>query len=190
METAPSPGELEAWIRGLPDAEKTELLLRLVEGGGHYLGVELRRRFQHAKRPQAEPAGDDPAGRRTAAELRRAAAQRAETRRRLEAAQRAAERARRDREAAAARAKYRDELAGREEDTWRQVAALIETKRPADYDRAVQLLKDLRDLSARSGQTDAFAARLRPLRDRHAKKVTFLERLDRVGLGAQPAGGR
>ncbi len=49
---------------------------------------------------------------------------------------------------------------------------------------AVQLLKDLYDLSVRRQSADAFAARLGPLRDRYAKRPSLLERLNRAGLGA------
>ena len=56
------------------------------------------------------------------------------------------------------------------------------TKRPTDYDQAVQLLRDLHDLSRRAGWTETFAERLGSLRERHAKKVSLLERLERAGL--------
>ena len=62
--------------------------------------------------------------------------------------------------------------------------ALIETKRPAEYDQAVQLLKDLHDLWARSGRDAGFDARLSQLRERHARKPSLLQRLDQAGLGA------
>jgi hypothetical protein len=65
---------------------------------------------------------------------------------------------------------------------WRQVEALIEIKRAKEYDQAVQLLKDLHDVGARQQRTAAFAARFAPLRERYAKRVAFLERLDRAGL--------
>jgi uncharacterized Zn finger protein len=95
----------------------------------------------------------------------------------------AQERARREREQAAARARHLDSLAGREPELWQRVDALIEMKRPAEYDQAVQLLQDLHDLGARSGQGTAFAARLSALRERHARKPSLLQRLDQAGLG-------
>jgi uncharacterized Zn finger protein len=83
---------------------------------------------------------------------------------------------------AAARARYLDGLAGRETGLWQRVDALIETKRPADYDQAVRLLKDLHDLGARSGRDAGFDARLSQLRERHARKPSLLSRLDQAGL--------
>lgn len=65
---------------------------------------------------------------------------------------------------------------------WRQVEGPIELERAREYDEATRLLTDLRDLSARQGTSDTFRERPRELRLRHAKKPSFLERLDRAGL--------
>ncbi|MGH6962649.1 MAG: hypothetical protein ACREE7_19390, partial [Dongiaceae bacterium] len=43
-----SRGEIEARIQALPEAEKTALLLRFIDGGDPHLAVELRRRFAGA----------------------------------------------------------------------------------------------------------------------------------------------
>ncbi len=94
----------------------------------------------------------------------------------------ARERERQEREQAAARARYLDSLAGREEETWRHVDALIATKRPAEYDQAVGLLTDLRDLYARTERTPEFEARRDRLHDEHARKPSLLQRFDRAGL--------
>ena len=74
-------------------------------------------------------------------------------------------------------------MAGREPAAWREVEQLIATKRPKDYDRAVALLVDLRDLAERSGQTEATAKRIRELRGQHAKKPSLLKRMDKNNLG-------
>lgn len=124
------------------------------------------------------------AGRRTVAELFAKSEERAAARRRREAESQAADQARREREQALARAKYLDRLAGREEELWLQVEALVETKRPKEYDRAVHLLEDLRDLSDRQHLSDGFPARLGRLRERCAKRPSLLARLDREGMEA------
>ena len=180
-----SSGELAQGIRGLPEAEKDELLVRVAEGRAPHLRAELLRRFR-----RATPSDPNSEKRRTVAQLLAAAEQRAVARRRREAERQALERARRAQEQAAARAKYLDDLAGREEAIWNQVEGLIETKRPADYDRAVQFLMDLRDLAARTGQTDQFEPRLAALRDRHTRKPSLLERLGRARLGPAAARSR
>jgi hypothetical protein len=107
---------------------------------------------------------------RLAAEKKRKAAERA-----------AREQARRAREQAA-RARHLDGLAGREEELWRQAEAAIRARQPKEYDHAVELLRDLRDLGERSGSGDEVAGRVRVLRARHRGKPTLLQRLDRAGL--------
>jgi hypothetical protein len=63
----------------------------------------------------------------------------------------------------------------------------LTTKRQTDYDRAVGVLVDLRDVAARNGQIDNFMQRLEQLRTRHAKKVSLLERLQSARLLPEPA---
>jgi hypothetical protein len=93
----------------------------------------------------------------------------------------AAEKARRAREAAAVRAQYLDSLAGREPQLWRKIEDLVATRLPKDYNEAVRLLADLRDLAARN-QTTAFQSQLAGFRTIHARKPSLLTRLKQVGL--------
>ena len=51
-----------------------------------------------------------------------------------------------------------------------------------DYDQAVQLLKDLRDVAERAGRSDDADARIRQLRERHSNKSSLRKRLDQAGL--------
>ena len=187
-ETRPSSSELERWISGLPESEKDALLVRLASGEPH-LQAELLRRYRETTAPVVATDSARATGRRTVGALLAAAKARARARRRAQAEREARERARRQEEQARARAAYLDALIGRETELWHQVAALIETKRPQDYDRAVQLLVDLRDLAARSRQAPAFQASLDELRARHAKKPSLLARLDRAGLPASAPTG-
>ena len=173
--------DLEQWVRALPAAEKDGLLLRLLQGDAPHLSAELLTRFRRERAPSTRAPSAADRG-RTAADLLAAAEHRAETRRRREAAREAQARARREREEAAARAAYLEGLAGSEEAMWRQVEMLIETKRPADYDQSVRLLVDLRDLSVRQQTSAEFASRLQQVRVRHARKPSFLSRLDRAAL--------
>jgi hypothetical protein len=59
---------------------------------------------------------------------------------------------------------------------------LIATKKPRNYDIAVQLLADLHDLAERDRNTAPFRQRLAALRVEHARKPSLLERLDRAAL--------
>jgi hypothetical protein len=90
--------------------------------------------------------------------------------------------AKREREARATRERYLTDLAKREHQTWQLVDALVDTKRPGDYDAAVQLLSDLRDMSGRKGRETVFTQRIAALREAHEKKLSLLTRLTKVGL--------
>lgn len=171
------------WIKGLPASDKDAYLLRFLgEEGDLVLRAELSQRFREATVPKgARPTPD--AGRRTVAQLLAARDALVEEKTRKAAERGARERARREREQAAARAKYLDELGRREPATWREVDDLIATKRPKDYDRAVTLLVDLRDLAGRSGRTAEAEARILGLRERHSNKPSLLKRFDDKKLG-------
>jgi uncharacterized Zn finger protein len=56
--------------------------------------------------------------------------------------------------------------------------------KPKEYDRAVQILADLRDLAARGNTNREFAARLAALREEYAKRRSLIDRLDKAGLRA------
>jgi membrane protein involved in colicin uptake len=86
-----------------------------------------------------------------------------EERTRLLEAKRAAEAARRKAEDEANRSRYLDQLRKREEATWNQIAAHIQKRQPNEYDKAVTLLTDLRDLAVRQGRVTAFQSALREL---------------------------
>src|SRR6202035_3207282 len=105
-----------------------------------------------------------------------------EERERLAAERTARERARREHEAAIAYQRRMEALALRQEAAWQQVHANVETRKPAEYDEAARLLKDLQAVAMRQGCTDAFDQGLQQLRAEHVKKVSLLQRLDRLGL--------
>ena len=180
--TGPDDPEVERWIHGLPEVEKDRLLLRLVREGDPHLRAELLQGFQRSKTPPEGTAHAGWQGGRTVGELLAAAEVLAEARCREEERRRAEEQARLARERAAARARHLDGLAGREEELWLRAEGLIAMKRPREYDQAVELLKDLRDLADRSGASEEFDRRLGQLRERHAGKPSFMERLARAKL--------
>ena len=169
--------EVMAWVAKLSATEKDNLITRWITDADTALPVELSRRFL---RDQRGP-GAEPVGLRTAGKLRHAAEVHAEERQRAAAKKAAEEKARRERDAAAARQKYLDGLAPKAPQLWGQVETLIATKQPKSYERAVELLVDLRDLSARGGGFD-FRSRVESLRAANVRKPAFLERLGKVGL--------
>lgn len=176
---APSSEMSSGWIAALPEQEKNSLLLQVASGEDAHVGINLIRRFQ---RESASTAASEPSASRTAGELRAAAdlrasenARRAEERKRLEQEREAQRRA-------AEQAIYLDELEARETQSWDQLNTLNATKRPTDYDRAVTVLTDLRDLADRKDRVAAYRERLRNLCARYAAKPALLRRIKAAGL--------
>jgi len=143
--------------------------------------MELMRRFigEENKRSVTEA---EEVKKRTVGELLHAAEDLTEKRRELAAKKAAEEKARRVREAEIARRKHLDAIAAKEPVLWNQIETLIATKQPKSYDRAVELLADLRDLAAREGKTEDFGARLDALRASQVRKPSLIERLRKAGL--------
>jgi hypothetical protein len=162
---APPPerplAEVEAAVRALPEEEKVRLLVRLHQGEP---GVTSELRGRCRRRSERHPPPTTP--RRSAGDLRRLAAARAQTRRDAEEARRAAERQRR-----------MATLSARGEAAWREVEALVAQRTSASYAQAAALLRDLRDLAEDQADGDAFGRRIEQLRIRHARKGGFLRRL-------------
>ena len=169
---------LAAWVAALPSREKDRMLACLMKGEGAHLGRQLAARFERERRRDGPCDADGHGrGRRTVADLIRAAEQQREI-----AARKAAEaKARQERKAMVARGKYLEGLAGREATLWARVERFIAMKQPKAYAQALELLVDLRDLAARKGGGD-FRARLESLRAAHARKGTLINNLDEAGL--------
>ncbi|MGY3447815.1 hypothetical protein [Bradyrhizobium sp. USDA 4353] len=171
----PSQAELRAHIDALPNADKIELLLRVVEGDGR-VGPELRRRF---RRPVARADGQ-----RTAASLRARAAEIAAAREAAEAKAAEAERKRRLEREKRERQTRLKTLESRGDAVWKQVETEIERRNPSGYDAAAALISDLRALAHQTKQMPAFEQRIAAIRTRHENKRKFIERLD--ALKRQP----
>jgi len=181
LNAGPDREELATWIQSLPEKEKNNLLVAAVSGTGERWKHGLLRHFgqQTARRTLSAP---DTIYRRTAGDLLRLVHARVEERTRLLEAKRAAEAARRKAEDEANRFLYLDQLGKREEATWNQIAGHIRKRQPNEYDKAVALLTDLRDLAVRQGRVTAFQSALRELRQEHAAKESLLRRMTKAKL--------
>lgn len=167
---------LDRWIGGLDAREKVALLARAARGDVTF-GPALRRRFRHGSQP-ASPA----LPLRTAAQLRARAAEIEEARQRVRQAQQAKQREAQERAQAAERQRHLVRIAKRQANAWRRVEALVATRQPHNYEAAVGLLCDLREIGRQQGTGVEIAGRLRRVRRAHAKKFTFLARLKKAGL--------
>ncbi|MFI2709295.1 hypothetical protein ACH495_04075 [Micromonospora sp. NPDC018662] len=174
----PTAAQLRTWVVGLPARDKDAILTDLIIGGDSHLRSQLLRRYRNAHPTDAST----PTAARTAGELLATAAKLRAERGRRDADQRERERVRRERAAAAARQRHLDTLAVDQTAAWQRVDELIATKKPREYDLAVQLLVDLRDLGERDGDSSSFRHRLAELRAVHARKPSLLERLNLAGL--------
>jgi len=160
--------DLRGALASIAEDEKTELLLRVVEGDSH-VAAELLRRFR--KRPASS------APHRTAGALRIRAQEIAEARERAEAERLEKGRRRQAEEAEKARRIRLVALRQRGVAVWREVEVEIQRRNPAGYDRAVSLLLDLQALAAEDGSRGEFGRRLAAIRSAHETKRKFIERL-------------
>ncbi|WP_194821811.1 hypothetical protein [Micromonospora sp. S-DT3-3-22] len=174
----PTAAQLRTWVVGLPARDKDAILTDLITGGDSHLRSRLLRRYRDAHCTDTPT----PAAARTAGELLVTATDLRAERERRDAEQRERDRIRRERSAAAVRQRHLDTLAVDQPAAWQRVEELIATKKPREYDTAVQLLVDLRDLAERDGDSTSFRNRLAELRTVHARKPSLLERLNLAGL--------
>jgi hypothetical protein len=167
-----SEGRMREVLAAIDEREKTELLLRIIEGDG-YVAAELKRKIQ-AK--GATPS----AAERTAGTLRQRAREIAEARERAEAERREAERRREVALVEKARRVRLAALKQRGANAWQEVEVEIARRNPSGYDRATSLLSDLQALAAEEGSETDFDRRLESIRERHGSKARFIERLTKL----------
>jgi hypothetical protein len=169
---AVSKDELRKALAAIPEPEKVELLLRVIDGDP-YAGAELRTRLRR-KNPAS-------ATHRTAGTLRMRAQGIREERERADAERREAERRRQAAEAEKARRVRLKALKQLGASVWREIEDGIERRNPGGYDQAISLLSDLHALAVEEGSQDDFNSRVGSIRARHEKKGKFIERLNKLG---------
>lgn len=154
---------MKEWVKNLPSAEQVRWLMRAVESPDVVLRDELFAAFRRRRgRIATSP-------RRTVRRLLDRADELSSVRE-VEEAKRAARAAAATK---ARRAKRLDALAGRGSGAWDELARLIETR---NYDAAVALAIDLRDLAARDGETSTFEERYAEIRRKLARRRGFFDR--------------
>lgn len=164
-------------LAAIAEDEKTELLLRLVEGDGH-VAAELRSRTRNRRPAPSAP-------RRTVGALRERAQEIREAKKRAEVERREAERRRHREEAERARRARLRALKQRGATVWREIEQEIGRRDASGYDKAASLLSDLQALSAAEGSQNEFARRLASIRTRHERKGKFIERLIKLGCDSE-----
>ena len=160
-------------------AGTSRLLVDFLSESGERCRVELLQRFQRENMVAASHGAIE---RRTVKDLLTTARVRADQRARQLSAKRAADAARKKAKVEADRAVFLDQLAKREDSVWKHVEWYIQKRQPKDYDRAVILLADMRDLAVRQGRESGFQSALEKIRKTHVAKETFLRRLTMAKL--------
>jgi hypothetical protein len=162
-------------LAAMPEHERTELLLRLVDGDPH-VAAELRSRMRTS--------GPQPVGSlRSARDLRTRAAEIREVRERLQVEKLEAERRRKAKEAEKARRTRLDAVKRRGMAVWREVEVEVERRNPSGYETAMGLLLDLEAIASEQGTLSDFTQRIEGIRERHVRKGKFIERLDSTLTG-------
>ncbi len=164
-----SAGAVRGALADMPDDEKTDVLMRVVDGDPR-VAAELKRRVR-ARHPGPATAL------RKVSELRARAAAIRRERNHVEAEQRETERRRRAEEEERVRRRYLDALGGKGERVWGDIEDEIQRRNAPAYDRAARLLFDLQAIAAEQGTLADFARRVEALREKHARKEKFIERL-------------
>jgi hypothetical protein len=159
---------IETWIAALPEAERNQYLLRVINGETH-VGAELLLHLRERYGSQAIPMGTD--SRRTLAELMEIAEGKQQQREQKE-----------QKAAAKAREKQLNAIAPNAELIWKVVVELIEQKKSNSYTQAVAHLVDLHDLAEAEDDLDTFCDRLQQIIDRYPNRSAFLKRLEDAGL--------
>ncbi|RWX43932.1 hypothetical protein H206_03336 [Candidatus Electrothrix aarhusensis] len=172
--------KLKTWIDGLPKSEKDTIIFRLINDGDPHIGNELLQRFR--KTLSIKDSKSEEKKSRTVMELLQKAEAYTKKKDQQIAEQKAKEKARKEKEAAIAREKYLNGLAGRENEIWEKVSALILTRTPKNYDEAIKLLIDLKDLANKNNATSLFKSKLMTIQEEHRRKPSFIRRLDSANL--------
>ena len=160
-------------VAAIPHEEQAALLCRLLDDEPH-VAAEVRNRLAAAV---SSAMGDSLNRCRSAGQIR----ERAETlrveRESADAKRLVAERCRRLREAQRERKTRLDVARRRGVLAWREAEREINRCNAAAYDRAVDMLLDLKTVAEEDGETLGFAERLNGLCERHAGKKLFVARL-------------
>lgn len=160
-------------VAAIPETEKAALLCRLLDDEPH-VAAEVRNRLAAAV---SSLVGNSPGRCRSVAQIRKRAETIRVERETAEAKRLVAERCRRLRDAQRERQTRLAIVRRRGVLSWREAEREINQCNAAAYDRAVDMLLDLKAVAEEDGNTDLFAERLNELCERHAGKKLFVGRL-------------
>jgi hypothetical protein len=159
--------DLQAWIAKIEDSAKAEYLLRVINGAGVDVALELNARFIR-EIGLSDLTSEPP--RRTVVQLHQLAMNIREARITWENERREATKKRK-----------LDDLLARLPAVWAEIEDHSDTKKTNHYNLAVELLLDVREL-ARRGDVPDFTQRIADFRVRHSTKRALLDRMKNARL--------
>ena len=178
---SPSQSSLKPWLKTIADSEKEKWLLDFLEGKNLYLRPEIIQKFQD-HRTGGRTAKKDKTIRRTVGQLTTEARTLSEEKQKRAAILAEKKKKKEEEEKAKAREQYLNDLAKRENQAWLTVEELFKSKRSVEYDQAVHLLKDLKDVSLKCNKPQKFQNQLKHLREQYRRKHSLMSRLDQANL--------
>ncbi len=181
VQTTPNLNDFQKWLSTLSINEKDVFLSDILGGtlaNDQTAAIKLARCFNKFWQPQHEC--KQFSHQRTVAQLLDEANCFTQMRLKLEAEKAAAEKAKQLKLEQLAREKRLKEIAGHEPVLWDKIESLVIEKKATSYDKAVELLIDLRDLAVRDDSRN-FLKKLNELKRRHSAKSSFIARLQRIG---------
>lgn len=183
-ELAPSSNDLHTWIATLSISEKENLLVDILEGSmkaDQTPAIKLIHRFNKIWQSQQSSKMGKQNKQRTVIKLLKEAEYMAQQRQHIQVEKAATEQAERQRLNILAREKRLNEIAGRESVLWNQIELFASDKKAVSYDKAIELLIDLRDFAAR-GDRREFLLKFDALKQRHSSKSSFIGRLQNLDV--------
>lgn len=163
--------DVQKLITQLSEKEKNDFLLRLSRSEAN-LTVLLNKRLRELATDHAPKDDDREAGpRRTIGGL-------------LDAAEKHHEREKEDerRRKLIARQQALEAMSSKKENMWLQVETLVAAKIASSYNKATELLVDLRDLAAMEGESTVFQQRVKTLAQRITSQKAMLDRMHKAQI--------
>lgn len=167
------PGAARRTVEAMSGSEKDDLILRLIDGDP-YVASELQGRVRANLSSANGRLAQAP---RTIGELRSRAEAIRLARKQEEARAAAARRQKQAEEAERERRARLRAIERRGDSVWKDIEAEIERRHASSYAKAAGLLVDLRSIAGERGTLADFGRRLQSIRERHAGKARFIERL-------------
>lgn len=174
--------QLSIWFKDIPQKQKDDWLLQLVERSDPSVRSEILAAFRESQAKAMPKSASSSPKRRTFQQLFEAREAHVEAYENRLAQEAAAEKARNARSAAQKRNQELDKLAGRVEAAWNELETHLKSTSQNRFIKVVQGLVDLRELAQRDGTLESYRLKLERFMKRHADKLTLQKRISHANL--------